>query len=62
MEEEIHPIADTPLYKALPWLCCCTKKCSKNHSKTGENEALLGNSEKKPKNSKKAAGADMQKL
>lgn len=26
---ELHPLSDTPMHEAFPWLCFCSKFCSK---------------------------------
>jgi hypothetical protein len=42
IHQEIHPLEDTNLSKALPWLCCCVKNCGKKAEvKEGTDEALL---------------------
>ena len=45
INEEVHPVANTPLGVAFPWCCCCIKnwpgKTQSKSSKGSEGEALL---------------------
>jgi len=45
INEEVHPVANTPLGVAFPWCCCCIKNwpgtAQSESSKGSEGEALL---------------------
>jgi hypothetical protein len=48
INEEVHPVAHTPLATAFPWCCCCVKNWPKplvpEKPKGSHGEALIENS------------------
>ena len=36
--KDLHPQADTPLFEAFPWLCCCLSLCPSDRTKRSKEK------------------------